>query len=1181
MRIHEWVRYIHPPFQPSTKAAWNFVCNEAQAPLVAAAWCRLEATDKRFFIVVPDSERALQWQARLGLCGIPEGKIKQLPSGLSNLFDDGSPEKNALSDRLMALNEMLNSEEYVVIATANSALEKTISPERFRSSTLDLKIGDEIPTDNLLLKLQAMGYEVEEPVRRPGGMSRRGGIIDIFAGGSEMPTRIEFFGDTIDSLRRFDPESQRSILPVEKVFIPPLRNVVYPDDVEETVKKIQKRLDECIESLNDMNSKKLRDVIKEDLMAIRKRAFFDRAEHYLPMFLLEESCALDYLKGGVVFLQEPLELQTRYERSKEDLELALQHRSASGETLGFHADDYVCSLSRLNESRSLVSLSILDDLPSWVHTDIDHELKINSLAPYRARLDALSSTISNWKKQNVKIIVATDQPTRAKSVLSNIKIYPSEPEENDHEKLLDAPVVLLKGNLAGGFVNEHEKWAVLTDTELFGVGRLRLPQKRFSEGIVIASVLDLKPGDYVVHVQFGIGKFKGLITRKVAGYEKEYLEIEYVSPDKLFVPADQLDRIQKYLSPSDAPPKLNRLSGGDWHRALRSAKRDAEEFARDLLRIYAKRAMETRTPYGEDSPWQAEMEATFPWVETPSQLQSINDIKKDLNKPRPMDRLVCGDVGFGKTEVAIRAAFKVAQAGKQVAVLCPTTVLSDQHFLTFKERLAPYPIKIGLLNRFRKSDEKKQVLEKLKDGSLDIVIGTHALLQKVVSFKNLGLVIVDEEQRFGVKDKERLKELKASADVLTLTATPIPRTLSMSLMQIRSMSLINDPPPGRLPIRTYVRPYNDALVREVLLREMARQGQAFYVFNRIEGIYHTSEGIRKMLPNARIAVAHGQMHADELEPIMLEFYHGNVDILVCTTIIENGIDNPNVNTIVVDGADKLGLAQLYQLRGRVGRSDRQAYAYLLYRAGKQLTHNATERLKALQEFSELGSGYSLAFRDLQIRGAGELLGSKQHGVMANVGYEMYVQLINQAIKQLKQAMDTGDERKVRMTNVDFDISSVLQELPPFEIPSAAYFPKSYIEDESQRLFYYKKLMEVRSEDGIKEMEAELIDRYGKMPDAAINACQLVRLRLYAHKLGLRKVEFQRGRLVGWFAPGRELPVRVVNALSRMHRNLKYRNDMAEWPISGDALGSIKGFLKALEITIEEAQQARLKTAIKR
>ncbi len=711
------------------------------------------------------------------------------------------------------------------------------------------------------------------------------------------------------------------------------------------------------------------------------------------------------------------------------------------------------------------------------------------------------------------------------------------------------------------------KFALVTDAELFGVARLKLPQKRFNEGAPIATVLDLKPGDYVVHINFGIGIFRGLATREVDGATKEFLFIEYAAPDKLFVPADQLDRVQKYLNPGDNAPKLNRLTGGEWQKTISKAKEDAKLFARDLVKLYAERKAVQRRPFGLDTPWQAEMEATFPWVETPSQMTAIKEVKRDMVQGFPMDRLVCGDVGFGKTEVAIRAAFKAIQSGRQVAVLCPTTILSEQHFRNFGERLSSFGVRIGVLNRFRTSKERTQILEGLDDGTVDLVLGTHALLSKEVHFKDLGLVIVDEEQKFGVKQKEALKQLRTTVDVLSMSATPIPRTLSMALMDIRQMSLINDPPPGRLPIRTFVRPYSQEVVREALLRELARGGQAFYVYNRVEGIFHVAERIRKLVPTARIGVGHGQMSEAELEPVMIGFIKGEIDVLLSTTIVENGIDIPNANTLIVENADRLGLSQLYQLRGRVGRSDRQAYSYFLYQQ-KELSENAMQRMQALQEFSSLGSGYSLAFRDLQIRGAGELIGAKQSGSMASVGYELYTQLIEEAVQALKAGVDGTVKPSAEDAVPDSG------PLPTYDLPVVALIPESYIKDQAQRLFYYQQMMSARSVDRLAEVAAEVEDRYGHPPTPVRNAFSVMRLRVVGRDLDIEKIDGKGGRLAVTFVNRQNVPARAISIIGRARRDMYAARDQLIWPFEGDCIDAIEQFIRAYDAALDQVERER-------
>lgn len=1167
MHVRDWVHTLSTPSLLSGTHLWQSLCNEAQAPMVAAAWLRAPTDQQRFLLVTADHERALQWQARLGILGIPPSAIRHLPSGQSTLFDDGAPERFALSERSGALATLISGEPCIILATAQAALERCPTPETFAASIFQLSVNSEIAVEVLIQRLVHMGYEREDPVRRPGGFSQRGGLVDVFPAGAELPTRIEFFGDSVESLRRFDPDSQRSILPVESVFVAPARNVLLLVPNPEVSEIALQMADSQSKQLNIDAKENLLNLVKNDAELIRKGVYFDRVELYAPLIESQSSCVLDFAKSATVILEEPFELEARADSAQEGIRQALQHRHEQGELLLIEANEFLLDHARLGQANQIVAMTSLGGAPNWLKTNDEIEFEMNSLASYRGQADSLSKAISNWQKKGVTIAVATDQPSRASEVLKNTGLAISEAGD-DWQKQQS---FWMRGNLAGGFIDQQNKRVLLTDAELFGVKRLRLPQRRFNEGAAIASVLDLKPGDFVVHIQFGIGRYRGLVVREVDGVNKEFLHIEYQQPDKLLVPTDQLDRIQKYLSPTEGAPQLHRITGGDWQRTLKNAKKGAEDLARDLIRIYAKRASQTRPAYGEDSPWQSEMEATFQWVETPSQVKTIEEIKNDLNAKYPMDRLVCGDVGFGKTEVAIRAAFKVAQSGQQVAVLCPTTVLSDQHFETFKERLAPYPIEIHVLNRFRKAKERSNSLKGIADGTVNIVIGTHALLQNAVKFKNLGLVVVDEEQRFGVKHKERLKDLRATADFLTLTATPIPRTLSMAMMDIRQMSLINDPPPGRMPIRTFVRPFSDQMVREALLRELARGGQVFYVFNRIDGIQHTAERIRKLVPNASIAVAHGQMTADELEPIMTAFFHHEIDVLVSTTIVENGIDNSNANTLIIDGADKLGLAQLYQLRGRVGRSDRQAYAYMFYRSGKHMTENAMERLRALQEFSELGSGYSLAFRDLQIRGAGELLGSKQHGVMATVGYEMYVHLINQAVQQLRNAMQKGGETEARMTEVHLNPTEIIADLPAFEIPAGAFLPTTYIPDQNQRLFIYKRLMEARSSEQVAEVKEELLDRYGKLPLPAESAVRLVLLRIFAAELGIRKVDSHAGRIFAYFKPGKEMPAKVVHQLMRTYPGRKFRPDMAEFDLNADAVESTGAMLDLLGRLIAEAR----------
>ncbi|MCE9560332.1 MAG: transcription-repair coupling factor [Armatimonadetes bacterium] len=1182
MRISHWANFVgaHPALEQlhqDFKAGAFFpqVASEARPFLLAA---QLASRESKSLIITSGYDKALQWQAKLMLCGIPELAIKILPSGQSALFEDSAPETSTLSDRIGALRFLTQPGFGIVIATPQSALERTLPRELLEEAFVEIRPGQTINEQKLVHMMQVLGFERAEPVRLPGQFSRRGGIIDVFPMGNSAPVRIELFGDEVESMRSFDPQLQRSIGPVPLLSLVPGRETLYTfpsaeEGHEEELAGARMQFAEMIlgsidveaANLPDSAGEQLSELIRQDVSALEAGVFFDRLDLYRPYLHPDSNCAVDLLADdGLLILDEPLEIAAHATRAEEELSQALGSRIQRGEILGCNINDFMRPPERFAQSHNTLYLSNMGGVPDWMPKLPEIDIESISMEPYRGRAESLTQILKTWREHDYTVIIATDQPTRAKAVLSQIEIHPHEEAPSDG---VGAGYYLCQGNLAGGFLLPAAKIALVTDQELFGVGRLKLPQRKFTEGSPVATVLDLKPGDYVVHINFGIGMFRGLETRVVDGIQKEYLFIQYGGPDKLFVPADQLDRIQKYLNPGDTEPRLNRLSGGEWQKAVGKAREEAREFARDLIRLYAERKQVQRTSFGPDSPWQAEMEATFPWVETPSQLKAIIETKQDLQADYPMDRLICGDVGFGKTEVAIRAAFKVAQAGKQVAILCPTTILSEQHYRSFAERLIAFPVRLDILNRFRSASEKREIIDKLEKGELDIILGTHSLLGSELKFKDLGLVIIDEEQKFGVKQKEALKALRVNVDVLAMSATPIPRTLNMALMDIRQMSLINDPPPGRLPIRTLVRSHQDDVIRDAILREMARGGQVYYVYNRVTGIYHIAEKLRKLLPTAKIAVGHGQMHEKELEPVMIAFIKGEIDILLSTTIVESGLDIPNANTLIVDNADKFGLAQLYQLRGRVGRSDRQAYAYLLYPSEKELGENAMARLQSLQEFSTLGSGYSLAFRDLQIRGAGDLLGAKQSGTMATVGYELFMQIIHEEVSFLKSHAD-GDRRDYK------DPLEGLAPLPMMDLPVAAFIPDSYVIDQAQRLFYYKQMMSSRTLEALVECQQEIVDRYGKMPEEAERTISIMRLRIKCRELGVEKVEGAQGRLSVQFRDDAEVSSRVFSMMTKKNRECFVARDRFIWPYTGGPLGAVEVMLKTYETSVQEIEAQR-------
>ncbi|AIE87283.1 transcription-repair coupling factor [Fimbriimonas ginsengisoli] len=1207
MRTAEWARRLAdlPGLQDiladSTQASqWRSVAYEARPVLLAASYLK---HPRKMLVVTANYERALAWQAKLQICGVSPDNISQLPSGQSQLFEDAAPEHIALSDRLGALRTLACDDPCIVLASPGAALERTLPKDVLLDAFVKIQPGDTINPAKFLKQLIALGYEHQEPVRLPGQFSQRGGIIDVYATGRDLPIRVELFGDEVESIRRFDPNNQRSVGKLNSLELSPSRETLFAGHDSGIADLILSTMEREASTLSDESAERLRELIAEDVEALSQGVYFDRLDLYRPILHPDSGCAIDLLgEEDLLVLDEPLELETVVTRAEDELAVALDARAERGEILRSPAVDFILPPEHLATHPKTLALSAMNAFPEWA--DLPRKIEVNALSldSYRGRAEALALTLRNYQKQKFTLVFTTDQPNRAKTVLSQAEIFASAESEAFEASEIEGletksfpQTILAQGNLGGGFVLPDHKLAYISDAELFGVARLRLPQKRFMEGAPIATVLDLKPGDFVVHINFGIGIFRGLVNKTIEGVEKEFLYVEYQAPDKLFVPADQLDRIQKYLNPGDQQPKLNKLTGGEWQRTLGKAKEEAKAFARDLVKLYAQRKQVMRKPYGPDTPFQHEMESTFPWVETRSQMQAIRDAKNDMNEPFPMDRLVCGDVGFGKTEVAIRAAFKAVQAGRQVAILCPTTILSEQHYRSFLDRLGSFGSQIDIINRFTSTAEKKEILARIKSGKAEVVVGTHALLGQGIEFKDLGLVVIDEEQKFGVKQKEMLKNLRTQVDVLTLSATPIPRTLSMALMDIRQMSLINDPPPGRLPVRTFVRPYAGEVIREAILRELARGGQVFYVYNRVESIHHVEEKLRKLVPMARIGVGHGQMHEKELEPIMVGFIKGEIDVLLSTTIVESGIDIPNANTLIVEQSDRLGLAQLYQLRGRVGRSDRQAYGYFLYsgaldatiRAGlvdaqpnvplpgkrKKLTvtEGALQRLQALQEFSNLGAGYSLAFRDLQIRGAGELLGAKQSGTMVSVGYELYTQLINEAVAMLKNTVDgtpVSPDDEVR------DPLESLTPLPAFEVPVIALIPEAYIKDQAQRLYYYQRMMSSRDEATLGEVQAEVEDRYGHPPLQVGQAFAIMGQRLRARRLGFEKLDARQGRIAITFKDRSTVPPMVFSVLAKRNREAYVTREQYIWPYQGAPIPAIDRMMDEFESALQHVESSR-------
>ena len=1099
--------------------------------------CWLRETGRSLALVTYNNEQAERLAQDLAHYGVPAGGIVVLPSSVDTLFFvEGAPDLGVLGKRAAALQKLAAGDRQVVIGPITAFLQRTAP---LGERLVGLAEGETVSINSLERALVDFGYERVEAVEQPGQWTRRGGIIDIFPGDALRPVRVDFFGDDIESLRVFDPETQRSQAKIGTLVLAPAREIVWDDEaVQRAVSLLQKELPLRARALREVNedgrgaehAERLEERLESDIAQLQAHAHFDNSEYYFPYLYPEAACALDYLPArALLVLDEPAQAKARWEQTAHEVQDILSSRAARGEILSADAP-FACEFARMTDAVQAAPSSLLFSLLARTTEGIvparAFTTQAGAMESFAARLPAFFEAIDGWLGARFRVVVVSEQPARMREMLAerNLPVSPAARLEPGGEA---GVFVLEGGTVEGGFKLPEAALMVATDRDIFGHGvHRKTPRRKFSEGLKITSYLELREGDFVVHINHGIGHYAGISRLKGPdGGQRDYLLLEYAGGDKVYVPTDQVDRVQKYIGSADAPPEITRLHSGEWTRATARAKKQVQAMAADLIKLYAARKAATGHSTPPDTPWQQEMEEAFPYQETPDQLAAIEDIKRDLEDDKPMDRLICGDVGYGKTEVAIRAAFKVASSGRQVAVLCPTTILAQQHLKTFRERLAAYPITIEMLSRFVSKAETTRTLKGLAEGTVDIVIGTHKLLGKEVEFHKLGLLVVDEEQRFGVVHKERIKQMKKSVDVLTLTATPIPRTLHMSLSGIRDMSLIDDPPEGRLPIKTFVREYDDELVREVVLRELDRGGQVYFLHNRVESISHVAEKLRRLAPTARVEIAHGQMHEDDLEDVMERFAAGEFQILVCTTIVESGLDIGNVNTIVVDNADKLGLSQLYQLRGRIGRSRRQAYAYLLYRKDKQLSDVAEKRLSALREFSDLGSGYKIALRDLEIRGAGNLLGAEQSGTVATVGFDLYTQLLSQAINEMK-GEDTEPER----------------DLPNVALPLDALIPAAYIPSEAERILMYKKLAAVRDLDAVARLQEELEDRYGDPPKVVWNLLAILRLRLRCQQVGIKSIVAEKRRVALRFQ-GTHLTQDALKKLSRAYMTHQFLPDV--------------------------------------
>ncbi len=1005
-------------------------------------------------------------------------------------------------ERLRCIQKIIaaqdNKTNITVITTIDGCVDMLMPLQRYRDNIIHFKNSDIIDTEKLVSKLVGIGYTRVPMIDGQGQFAVRGGIIDIFSYTDETPVRIELWDDEIDSIRFFDVESQRSVEKIQTYDVFPATEWILSDDeIDAGFEKVKDEVEKQLVTLGNDKKKKTQQEMDACNRLRHAYADFERTRDYSKFILSftdEIEGFTDYFpKDETVFvLDEPDRIMERMELISYEYEESMKNRLEGGYVVASQTKLMrpIAEVYKNMQSSRLMLLSSLDYKPKMLKPADYLRIDARSISSYNNSFEYLADDINKYKRTGYRVVLVCNSRTRAARIVADLEELGTQSyfSEDYDKEIMPGTVMVTYGNIHRGFEYPLIGFVIITENDIF-TSRTRKKQKKKYEGRSIAGFNELNVGDYVVHEMHGLGVYKGIEKITVEGVEKDYIKIEYAGNSNLYVLATQLDRLQKYAaSDTEKKPKLNKLGSVEWNKTKAKVHGAVEEIAKDLVELYSIRQNQKGYAFGPDTVWQKEFEEMFPYEETDDQLNAIADTKADMESTRIMDRLICGDVGYGKTEVAIRAAFKAVQEGKQVAYLVPTTILAQQHFNTFEQRMKNFPLKVAQLSSFRTNKEIKETLADLKKGFVDVVIGTHRLLSKDVEFKDLGLLIIDEEQRFGVAHKEKIKKLKNNIDVLTLSATPIPRTLHMSLVGIRDMSVLEEPPVDRVPIQTFVTEHNDEMIREAINRELARGGQVYYVYNRVRSIDEAAAHIQELVPQANVAFAHGQMEKRELEKIMVDFINGDIDVLISTTIIETGMDISNVNTMIIEDADKFGLSQLYQLRGRVGRSNRTAYAFLLYRRDRMLTEVAEKRLSAIREFSDFGSGFKIAMKDLEIRGAGNVLGKSQHGHMAAVGYDLYCKMLNEAVNDLKGIKNEYSFE----TNVDLSVD--------------AYIPSTYIKSEYQKLDIYKRIAAIESEEELSDMKDELVDRYGSLSTPAVNLLNIALIKSMAHKIGIMEMK---------------------------------------------------------------------------
>ena len=1065
------------------------------------------------------------------------------------------------TERIRCLRRLMEGRPATVVTTFSALMTPQVPLEVLEKSVIEVQKRGELSLTDTANRLVSLGYEKQYQVEKPGQFAIRGDILDIYELTEENPYRIELWGDEVESIRAFDVLSQRSLARLESVRIYPASEMILPGtrlrDGLERIRREEKKVEKLYREQNRTEeAHRLKTTIAQMEEEAREWHQYGPLESYIHYFYPMTESFLDLFpkRATTVFVDEPLRVHQHAGAVETEFRESMTSRAEKGYILPGQMAFLAGKEEVLSQMLSFrcVGLAGLANGCGFMEPEVTVSIGAKAMSPYNKSFTALEKDLASYRKKGYRTILISPSRTRAKRLAKDLTedgitaFY----SENPQRKLDPGEIMTYFGQLGQGFEYPSIKFAVIAESDIFGTQKKKPAKKKKYEGEQIQAFSELKIGDYVVHEDHGIGIYRGVEKIEVNRIAKDYLKIEYGGGGTLYVLPTELSVLQKYASAGAAKPKLNKLGSQEWAGTKRKVKSAVNEVAEDLVKLYAARRQKKGHVFGPDTVWQKEFEEMFPYEETEDQLTAIEETKRDMESDRIMDRLICGDVGYGKTEIAVRAAFKAVQEGKQVAVLVPTTILAQQHYNTFCERMRRYPVTIGMLSRFRSTAEQKQTIKELSQGLCDIVIGTHRLLSKDIKFHDLGLLVVDEEQRFGVSHKEKIKKMKENVDVLTLSATPIPRTLHMSLVGIRDMTVLEEAPEGRVPIQTYVMEYDEEMVREAIVRELSRKGQVYYVYNKVSDIDSVTARLQQIVPEARIVFAHGQMKESELEKIMYDFIGGEVDVLVSTTIIETGLDISNVNTIIIHDSDKMGLSQLYQLRGRVGRSGRTAYAFLMYRRNQILREVAEKRLRAIREYTDLGSGFRIAMRDLEIRGAGSILGKAQHGHMQAVGYDLYCKMLNTAVKYAK-GEPVEEERTVRV-NLSAD----------------AFLPESYIINEEQKLEIYKKIAAIESTDDYDDIKEELTDRFGEIPAPAGNLLRIALIRSVAARIGITEIIGLPGTIRFYMDPKAKVRGENIPALLR-DRGKNFTFSMKGF--SGRGVPEFMYQYKAVGITVRDEQ----------